>query len=261
MNLSAIVTTKNEEKNIGRCIRSLRFAGEVIVVDDFSQDATVTIAEKSGARVIQNSWEGYGQQKNVGLAHAQYDWILFIDADEEVPLNLAREIEETLKNPQYKVYWLRIIDIFLGQPLRHLIGHNPRLMRRGQAAWTQRAVHEQIVYLPENTLVRLGDARSAVLSSLLTHHGHDSVKSYLRKMHRYTTLDAKQMLQARKHRSGRTITANIALPFLLAARQFIKLAFWRRGILDGYQGLLWSTLSAYYEWEMGWKFLRLHTKT
>lgn len=259
MKLSAVVTTKNEAANITRAVRSLHFADEVIVVDDFSEDQTTQIAENLGARIIQNRWEGYGQQKNVGLAQAQYDWVLFLDADEEVPSDLAIDIQAILENPKFDIYWLKTLDIFLGKPLRHITGHNPRLLRRGTARWTERAVHEQIVSTSSTQPVRLGDTTSGVLPHFLLHHGHQSINSYLRKMHRYTTLDAQQMMQTGYHRSGREIRATFTLPFMLAVRQFVKLAFWRWGILDGYQGMLWSVLSAYYEWEMGRKFLEQHT--
>ena len=256
MNLSAIVITRNEEANIERCIKSLSFADEVIVIDAESDDKTAAIAQELGAKVIIHPWQGYGQQKNFGASQATSPWLLFVDADEEVTPDLAKEISKTVAHPEQDVYWMRIVTTFLHRPLRHLYGHNPRLFRKAAASWTTSAVHEQVI-LTSGQQVTLGDNASGLITEPLLHHSHPTVQSYLQKMHRYTTLDAQQIKKTGKHRSGKPITANWALPYRLAARQLVKLLFYRRGILDGLPGILWCTLSAYYEYEMAKKFLAL----
>lgn len=258
MSVSAVVITKNEEKTIERCLRSLSFADEIIVVDDFSDDATVAIAERLGARIISQRFMSYGQQKNIGASHAQYGWVLFVDADERISPALAHEITATLAAPKYDVYWLRVLDIFLGRALKHTPGHNPRLLRKSKARWTHAPVHEQVELIgPPSRLIRLRDQHSGVLNEFLFHDSHKTVAQYLKKMHHYTTLDAQQMFKTNKHRSGRAVRPSFLLPYSLALRQFIKLALWRGGILDGYPGWVWATLSSYYEWEMGRKYLAL----
>ncbi|MBI3255377.1 MAG: glycosyltransferase family 2 protein [Candidatus Andersenbacteria bacterium] len=257
MKISAIVITKNEAGTIERCLQALAFADERIVVDAGSNDATVELARKAGATVFTNPWPGYGPQKNVGLSHAQGEWVLFIDADEEVSPALAREIQTAIQDSSHDFYWLKIVTVFLGRPLTHLFGHNPRLFKKSAGRWTGAHVHEQVEHTDEEITIKLNDAHSAKLGTPLLHHSHPTIASYLQSMHQYTTLDAKEMAITHKHRSGRPIGGSPFLPLTLAVRQFLKLLFYRHGFLDGYAGLVWCTMSAYYEWEMAGKYLQL----
>ncbi len=255
-NVAAIIITHNEEKQIGRCLASLAFARERIVVDAESHDRTVLRAKQHGATVFTRSWTGYGDQKNFGAAQATAEWLLFIDADEVVTLKLQKAILQAIQNPVAHFYWLRIVTVFLGKPLYHLFGHNPRLYRRGTGRWTADPVHEQVM-MSTGEQIALGDTHSRVMPEVLLHYSHVTVAAYLKKMHRYTTLDAARMHTTGTHRSGRAVRATTLLPVWLSAWQLFKLLFYRRGILDGYAGMMWCVLSAYYEWEMGRKFLNL----
>jgi glycosyltransferase involved in cell wall biosynthesis len=260
MKLSAIVITKNEEANIARCLSSVSFADEIIVVDAESTDATASLAREAGATVFVRPWPGYGPQKNFGASCAHGEWLLFIDADEEVPPALAEEIQQTIVNPTVDFYWLRIVTVFVGQPLRHLYGHNPRLFKKSAGQWTEDHVHEQVQHsarADEYLVVKLDDRFSKMLTASLLHHSHATIASYLKKMHRYTSLDAEQMKKTGRHRSGRPVKPSFLLPWRLAIRQSLKLALYRRGILDGGPGILWCALSGYYEYEMATKFLEL----
>lgn len=270
MKLSAIIIAKNAAGTIGQTLASLSFADEVIVVDSGSNDNTVAIAEQHRARVIHQSWLGYGPQKNTGAGEATGDFLLFIDADEEVPPALAEEIKRAthykLSPPQrdpatagqttHSLYWLRIVTVFLDRPLTHLYGHNPRFFHKSFARWTDAVVHEQVVRTGGQT-VKLGDPDTGLLNTPLLHYSHRTVGSYLKKMHHYTTLDAQRMHQTNTHRSGKKVTPSPWLPYYLSLKQFIKLYAYRRGLLDGYAGLMWCILSAYYEWEMARKYLKL----
>lgn len=265
MKLSAIVITKNEEKNISRCLASLSFADEQIVVDAQSTDRTVAIARAAGARIFTRPWPGYGPQKNYGASQAKGEWLLFVDADEEIPPTLAQEIQTTITRPSVDFYWFKIVTVFLGRPLYHLYGHNPRLFKKSAGQWTITSVHEQVqryadhanANVTEYQIVQLDDRFSKVLRESLLHYSHQTIASYLAKMHRYTTLDAEQMAKTKRHRSGRSVKASWWLPWHLAIRQFIKLSIYRRGLLDGYAGLMWCIFSSYYEYEMGCKFNQL----
>jgi glycosyltransferase involved in cell wall biosynthesis len=254
--LSAIIITKNEEDNIERSITSVQFADEVIVVDAESNDSTVAKAKQLGANVFVRPWPGYGPQKNFGGAQARGDWLLFIDADEEVPPALQQEIRHTIEQPGVDFYWVKIITIFLNRPLRHLYGHNPRLLRKAAGSWTSYYVHEQI-QTNDGRQIALGDTLSGILRQPLHHYSHQTIGAYLKRMTEYTALDAQHMAKHDRHRSGRPVRAVWYLPYYLALRQFIKLYGYKRGVLDGYVGLLWSALSAYYEYVMGKKYLRL----
>lgn len=254
--VSAIIITKNEEDNIERCVKSVQFADEVIVVDAESNDRTVEIATSLGARTFVRPWPGYGSQKNFGAAQAAGEWLLFIDADEEVPSQLATEIRRTIENPTKDFYWLKIVTVFLGRQMKHIYGHNPRLFRKSAGSWTGYQVHEQVQTNAGENIV-LGDDRSTLLKNALLHHSHKTIASYLRRMADYTSLDAQQMAKHNRHRSGRSVRPTWWLPHYLAVRQFVKLYVYKKGALDGYAGLMWSLLSAYYEWTMAKKYVLL----
>jgi (heptosyl)LPS beta-1,4-glucosyltransferase len=256
MRLSAIVITKNEEKNIRRCLKSLRFADEIIVVDAGSTDHTAHVAQKLGAKVFVQPWPGYGPQKNFGREQARGQWLLYVDADEEVTPELAKQIEEAIATPAVDFYWLRIVTVFLGRPLTHLYGHNPRLFRKSAGRWTDEYVHEQVQTL-NGQRIHVNDSLSKIMSTPLMHHSHPTIQSYLKRMRRYTTLDAEQMAKTGRHRHGQLVTPNIFLPWKLSTRQFIKMYFYRRGFLDGYAGFIWCLLSGYYEFVMSKKLNRL----
>lgn len=278
MKLTAVTTAKHAAVTIVRTLQSLSFADErIVVVDTASTDGTAEIAERAGARVIRLPWRGFGQQKNAALKYASGEWVLFIDADEEVTPTLAKTIIQTTNyklQTTCSIYWLRIVTVFLGRPLRHLYGHNPRLFRKDAARWTDEPVHEQVVRTspgqPQTTnyppsrrtrriggqTVKLGDPDTGLITEPLIHHSHNTVSTYLGKMHRYTSLEASAMQRTGRHRSGRKAAPYWWLPPYLAVRQLFKLLFYRRGILDGYAGVMWCILSAYYEWELGLKYLR-----
>jgi len=259
--LTTIIITKNEEKNIARAIQSASFSDDIIVVDAQSTDQTATIARRLGARVISRPWSGYGVQKNFGAEQAQTTWLLYLDADEEIPPALANEIKTVTNQPTVDFYWLKITTVFLNKPLTHLGGHNLRLFKKSAGRWNQSHVHEQVQRYPDHALsndfklVRLDDSFSRLLQHSLLHHSHPNLASYLTKMHHYTSLDAKQITITQRHRSGRSIRPVWWLPYHLAFRQLVKLLIYRRGLLDGWPGIVWCILSSYYEWEMGQKYL------
>ncbi len=255
--LSIIIIARDAAATIGKAVDSSHVADQVIViVDDRTRDETADIARRRGAQVHVLPWAGYGAQKNLGMRMATGPWLFFLDADESISDELARKIQDIITTGAHDIYWVRIITVFLGRPLRHLFGHNPRLIKKGAALWDEAHVHEQLVR-PDGVKVDLGQVPASVVFEPIIHYSHESVRSYLYKMHRYTTLDAKEMISEGRHRSGRVVSAKFWLPYYLASRQLLKLLFYRRGILDGWQGFLWCVLSAYYELELGRKFLKM----
>jgi len=121
MSLSVVVLTYNEAKNIERCLKSVQWADEIIVVDAESTDGTPEIAEQLGARVVVHSWEGAGAQYAFGIAQARSDWVFILDADEEVTAELADAILKVIADPQnpFAGYKVRRINYVLGQWLRY----------------------------------------------------------------------------------------------------------------------------------------------
>ena len=120
MNISATIITLNEERNLPRAIESLRCCDEILVVDSGSTDATVEVAEKHGARVLDANWRGYAAQKNYASDQAAHDWVLSIDADEALSEDLEAEIWQLKKSgPQYDAYTLPRMAQYLGRWILH----------------------------------------------------------------------------------------------------------------------------------------------
>ena len=144
--VSVALITRNEAANLPRTLASVSWAQEIVVVDSGSTDATLEIARGAGARVFEEPWTGFGAQKNSAIDKTRGDWILSLDADEEVSPELAREIQALLAGePGFSAYRIPRLNHFLGRALRHG-GYWPdpkmRLFRRGAARFEERPVHE-----------------------------------------------------------------------------------------------------------------------
>ncbi|MFN5774725.1 MAG: glycosyltransferase family 2 protein, partial [Burkholderiaceae bacterium] len=149
--LSVILITKNEAELVGQCLESVKWADEIIVVDSGSTDATVEICKRYTDRVTVTDWPGFGPQKNRALAMATGDWVLSIDADEEVTPGLAQEIRNMTQSPltNAAVYALPRLSSLLGRPMRHgdwWPDEVPRLFRRGEAQFSNDLVHERLEF-------------------------------------------------------------------------------------------------------------------
>src|SRR3972149_11239736 len=118
--ISAVVITKNEEKNIERCIKSLLWCSEIVVVDDYSDDKTVKLAKKLGAKVYQHSLDNdFSEQRNFGLLKAKGDWVLFVDADEVVSAKLQKEIIKSITQNKHVGFYIKRYDVWMGKVLKH----------------------------------------------------------------------------------------------------------------------------------------------
>ena len=222
--LSAVLITCNAAISLESCLTSLAFVDEIIVVDSGSQDATLEIARRFGARVIEQSWLGFGPQKRFAVAQAKHDWVLCLDADEQVTPALARNIVTAFPEPPFQVYRFARCNRFLGRYLRHGEGYpdwNLRLFHRSSAQWSEDAVHEHV----------LTQSPVGTLDGDLLHDSAESLTNYLTKQNRYTTLAAEAALVAGKRASvGRLVFSPLI--------RFIKFYFIRQGFRDGLPGLI-----------------------
>jgi glycosyltransferase involved in cell wall biosynthesis len=189
--LSVAIVTHNEEQNIARTLASVAWAGEIIVVDSHSTDRTVEIARSFGAQVIQRDWPGFAAQKNFAIAQCTGEWVLSLDADEELSAELQHEMQDLLKSGHdVDAYYLKRRNLFLGRWMRHG-GFYPdaklRLFRRNAAdpdrtpRFIDRAVHEVIAF----------DGPTAMLAGDLIHHAYPTLSDYIAHMDRYSTLGAR----------------------------------------------------------------------
>lgn len=233
MKISATIITFNEERNIVRAIESLRCCDEIVVVDSGSNDRTVELATNLGARVIDNPFIGYSSQKNFASEQAAHDWILSIDADESLSEALEGEIWQIKKNgPQYEAYTMPRLAQYLGRWILHS-GWYPdrkiRLFNRSRARWEGEYVHESVQV----------DGRVGHLKSNLLHFTCSSLSEHLKTMDRYTTLAAEQIVAQKQPITTRHL---LAVP----TWTFIQTYFFKRGYLDGPEGLAIAYMAAMY---------------
>jgi glycosyltransferase involved in cell wall biosynthesis len=233
LRLSVVVITLNEEERLRACLESVAWADEIVVVDAESHDKTVQIAREFTERVVVRPWPGFTAQKNFALALARGDWILSLDADEEVSPELREEAARLLADPMAADgYSIPRKNIFWGRWVRHG-GLYPdwqvRLFRRGRGQFVEKDVHESVRV--EGPVGRLGGA--------LLHRSYRDVSDFLARADRYSTLAADEWV-----RSGRPARARDLV--LKPLGRFLGMYLVRLGCLDGWRGLLLATLYAYY---------------
>ncbi len=278
MTLSVVIITYNEEVNIGRALESVmplvcQGKGEIIVVDSGSTDRTVEIAKSLGAKVYVEEWKGYAGQKNSAIDKATGEYILSLDADEEVSSELADEIERTVRAQPaiYKVaqktpdghlaplsvngFWISRSNYFLRRRIKHG-GFWPdrklRLFQRGTARFKETLVHETLELQPS-----LGAGITATprrLRGALIHHSYPTLSDYIDHMNRYSSLGAAMVVAKGKVRFS---VHNIVLRPMAT---FIYNYFFRLGFLDGREGLLLHLHHAVYvcwKYAKAWELSRL----
>jgi len=280
VSLSVVIITNNEEANIGRTLASVQplisdGKGEVIVVDSGSTDRTVEIAKSFGAKVFVEEWKGYAAQKNSAIDKATGDWILSLDADEEVSADLLQALRDALEglervsdlskqadvhpftvddatsdleyhigiklDGEFAGLWIPRKNEFLGRWIKHG-GFWPdaklRLFRNGTGRFESRAVHEDARVTGETGRIRYGS---------IFHHSYPTLSDYIDHMNRYSSLGAEMAVANGKARFS---VVNIVLRPLAT---FIYNYIFRLGFLDGREGLLLHLYHAVY---VSWKYAK-----
>jgi glycosyltransferase involved in cell wall biosynthesis len=278
--LSVVLVTYNEEANLGRALESVKTlvrdgAGEIIVVDSGSTDRTLEIAKSFGASVFAEAWKGYATQKNSAIEKATGDWILSLDADEELDQRLQQTLAKTLESLERvgalrkqtdahpfmvegaqaelaecvgektnaEIFGISIPrkNYFLGRWIRYG-GFWPdpklRLFRRGCGRVEDRAVHETVKVTGQTATLKQG----AIL-----HHSYPTLSDYIDHMNRYSSLGAEMAVT--KGRAGFGTTNIVIRPWLT----FVYNYFLRLGFLDGREGLLLHLYHAVY---VSWKYAK-----
>lgn len=240
--LSVLILAKNEEKNIQDCIESVSFADEIIVIDDFSEDNTKIIADRLGAKVIQRNMAGdWGSQQTFAIEQASYQWILFLDADERISTELAREIQEVVKSNRQVAYWIRRENKFRNNSAKHGILRPDfvcRLMPRNGSR-VEGYVHQTIIHPYSNEK----------LKNIMYHYTYDNWDQYFGKFNNYTKLAAEKYKKECKKVS---FIKDIILRPLWA---FFKVYIIDRGFLDGKLGWIFSVNHYFYTMT---KYVRLY---
>src|SRR5512139_1420934 len=231
--ISAVLITKDEARNVERCLASLApVVDEVVVVDGFSTDDTVARCERLGARVVQHGWLGFGPQKNMANGLARHEWILSVDADEALDPFLQRAIAEAKAAGLRGVYELARLNWYYGRFVRHGLEYPDRKIRlfpRGKASWDERLVHEGLRLAEPLAVTRL--------DGHLLHYTYARLAEHVAKQDRYTTLAAEDAFR-------RGVRPSLARMLLSPLIVFVKSLLLKRGFLDGAHGLVLSAMHA-----------------
>jgi len=267
--VSVVIPTKDEERNIEACIASVAWAGEIIVFDSHSTDATLALAEKNGARIVQRVFDTFAVHKNWALDNIEFshDWVLLLDADERLTDALAAEIRDAVARSDGPDGWyIARRNMFCGKWLRHggvYPDYNLRLFRRGKARYEDRIVHEHMIL----------DGEAGYFDNHLLHEDDKGIERYFDRHNHYTTLEAVEILRNRKRNTGARLGGSLGrqgperrralknfaqtyLPFR-PVFVFIYMYIFKLGILDGRMGLRYCLLKMFFEYEIELKVKEL----
>ncbi len=238
--ISITLATFNEEKNIAKCLESVKsIADEIVIVDGTSTDKTVEIAKEFGARVIvRENPKIFHINKQIANDNATKDWILQMDADELIDHNLEKEIRERIEDEKINGYWMPRKNFFLGKFLMkggQYPDYTLRLYRKGKGRLPQKDVHEQAEV----------EGEVGYLKHALLHYPYENFKAYFMKWKRYNSIFADQIKIERRKKS---IIPNI---WMLIGYSLIKPIFWflltffrHKGFMDSWQGFVFSFFSS-----------------
>lgn len=232
--VSVLVIAYNEADQIKKCLESVQWADEIIVIDSFSTDETADIARQCGAEVFQKAWLGFSAQRNYGLDLCHGKWILILDADEIVLPELAEEIKAVIHedNSDFVGYWIKRRYYFLGKWIRHA-GTYPdlalRFFRKGKGYYNKRLVHEGLEL----------EGETSVLQHDILHDSCRSLSHCLNKNCQYSKLAAEELYRRHKQSGWSFIMWH-------PCWSFFKRYILEKGFLDGIRGLIVSLMSAHY---------------
>lgn len=236
MTLSVAIITLNEEKNLERTLNSVKsFADEIIIVDSGSTDKTEEIAKKFGAKFYSQTWLGYGPQRNRAIDLSNSEWVLNIDADEEISEKLAKVIKniKESKNTGFEIYKINFMSVCFNKKIRFGGWSNTfriRLFKKSAGRFNENDVHEEFIS---------EDLKIGKIKEYIYHHSYSDLEDYFDKFNKYTTLGAIEYYKKKKK-------TNLLSIVLSPIYKFIRMYIFRLGFLDGLEGFLLATTSSLY---------------
>ncbi len=244
--LSFIVITKNEEANIAKCLESVKWADEIIVLDSGSSDKTVEICKTFTPHVFETDWQGFGVQKQRALEKATGDWVLSIDADEIISPALRVEIETAITQNQFDAFLLPRLSSYCGKFIKHG-GWYPdyilRLFRRELGRFTDDVIHEYVIV----------EGKIGKLNMPILHESYSDLSEVLEKVNSYSTLQAQKLFE-------RGVKSSLSKAILRAWWKFIQTYFVKAAFLDGQHGFMLAISSAESVYYKYLKLLELQNK-
>lgn len=244
--ISAILITLNEQENINQALESLKnLADEIIIVDSGSKDKTLEIAKKFDAKIYFRKFDNFANQKNFALSKATNEWVLALDADEEIPLALAEEIKDAIKNEQIAGYLIPRRNFILEAEIKYSRWSPDKhiwLWKKDSGKWVG-DIHEEVVVSGEIGL----------LKNSKIHNSHKTVGEFMQANNFYSSMEAKMLFEAKTHFSFWSMGEAVLFEF------FIRF-FYKRGFLDGVRGFSLAYLMGIYKlsvwiklWELEYK--------
>lgn len=236
-NVSVIIITLNEERDIERSLESVSWSDDIVVVDSYSEDSTVEIARRYTEKVFLREFSGFSDQRQFAASQCSNDWVLSIDADEVISGELCEEIKERLASGGHDAYHIPIATLMFGGWLKHgnwYPNYHIRLYRRSRAEWGG-FVHEKIVV----------HGSCGYLKRPILHYHNNTISSYISNTDKYTDLDVSNTTQ---------LPDNILFRLTLRPLySFIKNFILQGGILDGVRGFIVCCMRAGYEFVLAAK--------
>jgi (heptosyl)LPS beta-1,4-glucosyltransferase len=231
--ISTVIIAKNEEDNIVRCLKSVLWTDEIVVLDTGSEDRTKIICEEMGARVYESAWLGFGRSKQKAVNLAKYDWVLSVDADEQVSGELQKKIKRILRDGTgYFGFKIKEQTFYLGQRIKYS-GWNReyhlRLFNRKYGNFNDKAVHES---------VKIKGPVGRIEEKIL-HYSLPCINKHVFKMNQYTDMAARELYE--KDKKSTPFNA-----FFRALWAFVRMYFIKLGVLDGRAGFVLAINSAHY---------------
>jgi len=232
LRITAIIPTFNEEIHIEAAIQSVSFADEIIVIDSFSTDATVRLAEKHKVKIVQRVFDDFSSQKNYAISKASYEWIFILDSDERIIKSLKEEIVKTLSKPtSYVAFSIKRNFYFLGKKIKYSGWQRDKVVRlfsKSHCKYNGDLVHELI-----ETEGRIG-----ALENKIEHYSYRDFEHYVAKLNRNSWLKAKKL-----HRDNKKVN-----PYNLLVKppvRFLTHYIIRLGFLDGFEGFILASIQSY----------------
>jgi len=232
--ISAVIITYNEEKNIERCLNSLQdIADEIIVLDSFSTDKTTEICKKYNLKFFQHEFDNYTEQKNRAVNFASNDFILSLDADEEISSELQQSILKIKESNIFDAYNFNRLNIYCGKPMRHTSWYPDRKIRlwnRKKGKWTGDKIHE--------TVEIESSVKKGFLRGNLLHYSFNSIEEHIKQTNKFTSISAEVLFKSGKNSSTSIIV-------IKTFGRFIKEFILKTAFLDGFYGIIVGSINVF----------------
>lgn len=232
--ISAVVHTYNEEKNIEKCLASLSWVNEIIVIDMGSTDKTCQIAKDYKSKIYQHPYTGFVEPaRNFGILKTSGDWIIIVDADEEIPKTLAKYLTLEIQKPSADYYRIARKNIIFGKWIKHAgwwPDYQVRFFKKGSVSWTEK-IHGIPLTRGTGTDVESSDDLNIV------HHNYQTIEQYLTRLNRYSNISAKEL-----YLSNQRFTSDLL--FKKPLQEFINRFFVWEGYKDNIHGLALALLQS-----------------